>query len=164
MPAKEWGSYRETLYRILDGFRPRYIFEYGTGKSTDIFCSYPDVEKVISVEHDDAYAENIRTRLYDNHTLLVEHDLDRYAGTLQDAPDFIFVDGRNRVECLKRAKQVSGAIVMLHDSDRTKYKEGIEIFSYKVYTDGGNTVTLTDDFAKASIIARVLKDDTIRVP
>lgn len=162
MSAKEWGSYRDTLYRILDCFRPRYIFEYGTGKSTDIFCSYPDVQKVISVEHDDAYAESIKTRLYDNHTLLVEHDLDRYAGSLQDAPDFIFVDGRNRVACLKQAFKVADAVVMLHDSDRAHYQEGIALFKFKFFTDDGNTVTLTNSEVKADKISEALFG-TIRV-
>lgn len=157
MSAQTWGSYRDTLYRILDCFRPRYIFEFGTGKSTDIFCSYPDVEQVVSVEHDDAYAELIKTRYYSNHRLIVEHDPDRYAGAIQDAPDFIFVDGRFRVACLRRAKQVKGAIVMLHDSDRSKYKEGIDLFTFKVYTDGGNTVTLTDDKEKADKINETLR-------
>lgn len=157
MSAKSWDSYRDTLYIVLDCIKPRYIFEFGTGKSTDLFCSYPDVEKVISVEHDDAYAELIKTRFYANHTLLIEHDLDRYACAIQDAPDFIFVDGRHRVASLKSAKLTKGAVVMLHDSDRDKYKEGIALFTYKIFTDDGSTVTMTDDKDKADKLSEALR-------
>lgn len=164
MPAKTWGSYRETLFKILDEFKPKRVFEYGTGKSTDIFCHYPSVERVISVEHDPAYAEPIKARCFDpeTHTLIVEEDLKKYADSLQGDPDFIFVDGRERVRCLRNSAHVVGAIVMLHDADRAEYKDGIDLFKLKFYTDDGNTVTLTNDEEKGERIYEALKGSTVK--
>jgi len=41
--------------------------------------------------------------------------------------DLIFVDGRQRIECLKTASKIisSNGIILLHDSDRKKYISGI---------------------------------------
>ena len=51
--------------------------------------------------------------------------------------DIIYVDGRNRVECLKHAKKIlkPGGYVLLHDAERVNYKPGLEGY-HGVYIGG----------------------------
>ncbi|GAI04837.1 unnamed protein product, partial [marine sediment metagenome] len=45
--------------------------------------------------------------------------------------DLAFIDGRGRVKCMETAKILvkKGGLVMLHDSERGRYKEGTKLFS-----------------------------------
>lgn len=146
--ARSWDSYRETLFEVLDKFQPKRVLEFGTGKSTDTFATYPSVLRLCSVEHDKEYYEIAKTRLYQNVSIKLEQNIDTYAfykGT-EKKYDLIFVDGRNRVRCIKESKSVleDSGLVMLHDAEREIYKAAFDCYKYKHFTDLGSTVCMTD--------------------
>lgn len=148
MPASKWDSYTPTLYKILETFGPRLILEWGPGHSTDIMANFRGVEKVISLEHDRDYYDKMKTRSYPELMLILEENIERYVDypvRENIHPDLIFVDGRHRANCLKVAREIlnPGGVVILHDSDRDKYREGTDRFPFQIFTDEGNTLTMT---------------------
>lgn len=161
MPAKSWDSYRELLYRILDEFRPERVMEFGSGLSTNILAVFPSVVSLVTIEHDQKWYEKIKANYYSNIELIFEPDLGKYAEVTRDS-DLFFVDGRERVRCLKTIKRLGygNRITILHDSDRDKYKEGIELFKHRIFGDEGNTVILTDDDDKARRINDTIRSDS----
>lgn len=145
MPAKTWDSYKPTLLRVLDEFRPRYVLEFGAGFSTDLIATHASVERVESLEHDQEYYERLLAKYHGNVRFIYEPDLDAYAQYKPAfTPDFVFVDGRNRARCLREVRSCS-KVVMLHDAARETYQEAVEEYPFKVWTDDGNTASLTQD-------------------
>lgn len=147
MPAETWDSYKDTLINVLIEFQPKTILEWGSGDSTKMMSIYPSVESITTIEHDPEYFnKQVGTLVCENVTRVLIKDLNLYpmAGK-NDAPyDFIFIDGRRRVECLKEASQMSN-LVMLHDADRPRYTEGLDLYKHKIFTDRGCTCTMTND-------------------
>lgn len=154
MPAKTWDSYMNTLLSVLDEFKPKKIFEFGPGFSTEIMSLYPSVEEIESVEHDLEYYRKLEGKYLPNVKFIHEQNLDLYAQYKPGfTPDFIFVDGRNRSRCLREIKRY-GSLSLLHDADREKYRDAISEYKFKVWTDEGNTVCLTDN---EEVSGRLLK-------
>ena len=107
------------------------IFEYGAGNSTLWYSK--KVSSVISVEHDNKWYEKIKNNIPDN--VMIYHKELVYNGgycsfpnTLNKKFDFIIVDGRDRVNCMKNTllSLKENGIIILDDSEREQYKEGIE--------------------------------------
>lgn len=146
--ARTWDSYKETLYKCLDLFKPQSILEYGTGVSTTLMANYPSVTLVDSVEHDVAWYNKAKMNLHRNVHLYLEPVLERYpyVKCRQDIYDMIFVDGREREKCLIESKKRirHGGVIILHDAERQEYKSSINSFDYKFFEDEGHTVVLTD--------------------
>lgn len=144
MPAKSLHSYANTLYDILAEFNPETVFEWGPGVSTQIFALYPSVEKVISVEHDDYFFQLVDKFNFENVKLEYKPNMEDYSNAIgEDHYDLIFVDGRDRSNCLKYAKKLSD-LVVLHDAARLDYRDAVDDFKYQIWTDEGNTVVLTN--------------------
>lgn len=147
--ASSWDSFAPTLYKVLDAIKPKNVFEYGPGTSTKIIALYPSVTLVDTVEHDKAWYEKYRWEMPDNVCMTLQPNMELYPESRgrYDAYDMIFVDGREREKCLyvSRSRLNQGGVVMLHDAERSNYKEMINTFQYKFFTDDGHTVTLTDD-------------------
>ena len=157
MPAQTITSYLETLLRVLDEFKPRYILEFGSGHSTGYFATYSSVERVETVEHDFSFFKEMQGRCYDNVDIFHIPDFELYAcHKPRFSPDLAFIDGRNRVKCLRECRLLS-PIVMLHDADRGKYREGIDLYKFKIWTDDGNTVTLCNDEEIYTRLSEILK-------
>ena len=108
------------------------VLEFGGGGSTAWFVDR--VQEVVTVESDEEWAEMIRdeTASSTKIELLLRPPADHYAAYVEAADaypdesfDVILVDGRERVECVKRSvgKLKPGGLMILDDSDRPKYKE-----------------------------------------
>lgn len=104
------------------------IFEFGSGNSTLFFAER--VKRVVSVEHDKKWYERALSLIPKNVEMIfqeLEYDGD-YCKTLRklnETVDIIFVDGRDRVNCIKESafSLNTGGIIILDDSERERYKE-----------------------------------------
>jgi hypothetical protein len=107
------------------------MFEYGSGYSTLFFSRL--VGDLVSLEYDRPWYEKISKELPKNaHIIFVTNDVDasycRSITQVEGLFDIVLVDGRDRVNCIKHAlgKLSEGGILVLDDSQRERYKEGIE--------------------------------------
>jgi len=113
------------------------VFEWGPGLSTDLAISAGAA--VVSVEHDRQWLHPHAPGLLQ---LYVSPGSARYARLACDRKhDVYFVDGRRRVACLLAAKISIGrggdGVAVLHDAQRPRYLEGLELFEYGVaFPDG----------------------------
>jgi precorrin-6B methylase 2 len=105
------------------------VFEYGSGGSTAWFVDRGAT--VVSIEHDADWYENVSRALGDrpNWSLQLRPlDSPTYVDAIGDAPDGAFdvvlIDGRERLECLKRAmpKVRPGGLLILDDIERERYR------------------------------------------
>jgi len=110
-----------------------HVLEYGSGASTAWFATR--VKRVTSIEHNRRWA-NALTKLPTNVDLRFvppEWPLEKkfgpaepgqfasYVAAADDiSPNFVLVDGRDRVTCANRWARE--AIVVLHDSERRRYR------------------------------------------
>ena len=108
------------------------VFEYGSGASTLFFSNR--CKHVTSIEHDKNWFEKIKILVSRNsNTKLYFHNLDDdYPNSInQISPnkkyDVIIIDGRMRSNCCFAIKDnlKSTSVIILDDSDRKQYKEGI---------------------------------------
>lgn len=112
------------------------VFEFGSGNSTLWYAN--KVLKVVSVEHDKAWYEKIKNQLPSNAILnyceLVRGgDYSMFANNLGEKFDVVIVDGRDRVNCIKSSVSClsDGGVMVLDDSERSEYSEGIEFLIQK---------------------------------
>jgi len=114
---------------ILGGFMN--VFEWGSGSSTVWLAAR--VKRVYSVEHDKVWKQKIRKwarreKARGKISLVTTAlDSDRYCDHIlrfKKNFDFIVIDGRNRVECFKRAvrKVAPGCYIMVDDTERPRYR------------------------------------------
>ncbi len=116
---------------IKDRLKPQHtVFEFGSGNSTYFYAKHAGA--VVSVEHDKEWFDKIVSTKPQNAEmiyceLVTDGDYCRMPLTLGKKFDIIIVDGRDRVNCCKQAvKAVSeNGVVVLDDSEREFYKEGI---------------------------------------
>jgi len=106
------------------------IFEYGVGNSTLWYSKR--VNSVISVEHDKKWFEKMRQLVPNNvkiyyQSLENENAYSKFPSFLKKKFDIIIIDGRERVNCIKNSINFlkKGGIIVLDDSERLEYKEGI---------------------------------------
>ncbi len=132
-------------------------FEYGSGRSTLYFAR--KLKHLVSVEHDESWynlvteqvqaLNNVEYRLIKAKHKNEMVDYTDYANAINsyedDTFDFILVDGRWRVSCIKNAipKLQSGGIMVLDNSEREEYREVFDLLSgwKKVNTTTGLTDT-----------------------
>jgi len=108
------------------------VFEYGSGYSTLFFSRY--VKHVYSVEHDLRWISKIESHNLLNITIIQSELTEMYENTIhgiQNKFDIIFIDGRRRIKCIRESidKIKSDGIIILDDSDRDEYREGIELLN-----------------------------------
>jgi len=139
----ETYSYTDILMGVLTKKRPKRILEWGPGRSTMLMHDLLPDSQINSVEHD--WKWYLRWLLGIRGVNLHYIKLDGgYASP--DFPekyfDFIFIDGKQRVKCMKTALRLlkDNGLLMLHDSNREKYREGIKLF--KIVEKKGNTILL----------------------
>lgn len=146
----------------MGALKPRRIFEYGPGVSTKIMSTYP-VEAIDSVEHDKAWYEKYKWEL-DSANLIYQPQIELYPDTPGrfEKYDLIFVDGREREKCLyvARGRLEHTGVVMLHDAERPSYREMINTFKFKFFTDEGHTVTLTDNLVTSYKLEAALYENS----
>lgn len=107
------------------------LFEFGSGYSTYFYAN--KVKSVISVEYDEKWFQIFKADRPANVELIFkEKDIDgnycRVINTTGKQFDVVIVDGRDRVNCVKQAILAlsSRGVILLDDSQRDKYQEGIE--------------------------------------
>jgi len=107
------------------------IFEYGSGNSTLWYGE--KVNSVTSVEHDKNWYEKVKNSMPKNVTinyqeLVYNGEYSKFSSISNIKFDIVIVDGRDRVNCVKNAINSikEDGIIVLDDSEREAYKEGIE--------------------------------------
>jgi hypothetical protein len=112
------------------------VFEYGSGNSTLWWASR--VSSVYSCEHDKVWYDIGKERIPGNVSLIYKEleyngDYCREIEKYNNEFNFIIIDGRDRVNCIKnslRALKENG-ILILDDSERERYKEAIDFLLEK---------------------------------
>lgn len=103
------------------------VFEFGSGASTIWWAKR--TKTVHAVEHDKEWFDKVRAQLPDNASVRFSQG-DEYI----HAPaatgkifDIIFVDGRNRVDCIKNSLDAlkDDGVIILDDSFREEYSEAL---------------------------------------
>ncbi len=115
------------------------IFEYGSGNSTLFFATR--VEKIVSIEYDERWLNEIKGKIPHSNVTLCYRDYrsPEYANSINEAfkdeYSIVLVDGRKRVECCKAAVRnlAPDGVVILDDSHRERYEEGIRYILDKGY-------------------------------
>lgn len=149
---RPWWVYRsaDEVEAFLLGRHKASVFEFGAGAST--FWLARRAGTVHSVEHDEAFGEQLESRLdaVPNVTLhrvaagkrtasstatseragYAESDFGEYVATIADVGgsfDLIVIDGRARSACLEAAAAYLAAdgIVVFDNSDRSRYRDAI---------------------------------------
>jgi predicted O-methyltransferase YrrM len=157
-PARAIDSFKETLEKVLDVFKIEDIFEYGPGNSTRIMLESPYVKRIDSLESTKTWFDKWNKEIKDDRVNFIYEDiLDEYITTISfyslinDKYDLIFVDAIARENILKLAKNHlrEDGIIILHDSERPKYRSSIELYRHVIFEDCGNTALLTNsDYVK----------------
>jgi hypothetical protein len=114
------------------------LFEYGSGFSTAFYSKL--VNTVTSLEHSKEWFDLVIKQLPENANLIfTEEDIDGdYCRSIHKQNrkfDVIIVDGKDRVNCLIQSLNAlsHNGVVLLDDSSRSEYKEGIEFFIQNGY-------------------------------
>lgn len=110
------------------------MFEFGSGNSTQFYSK--KVKNVVAIENDFDWYNKLLVKLPENVKLTyksIENDKgDEYAMAVLEQNlnyDLIIVDGRYRVKCITNSihKLKKGGIIILDDSEREKYQEGVNL-------------------------------------
>lgn len=163
-PARSTDSFKPTLELILKHFQVKNCFEWGPGRSTELFLSHGC--NTTSVEHDQYYFKMVKENYkVGNAHLIFEDDENFYPYVNGDyVPyDLVLVDGRMRVPCIKHAKLITkfNGFVILHDAERQEYQDAMNLFDYRFYTDNENTAVLIKDEHVAAKLERLLSSNPI---
>ena len=128
-------------YSFVDFIKERIskehsVFEFGSGNSTLFYAKYAD--KVVSVEHDQAWYEKIKNTKAPNSDIIYEElqpdgQYSRTALNFLQKFDIIIVDGRDRVNCCKNSLEALSewGVLVLDDSERQEYSDAIEFVKQK---------------------------------
>lgn len=104
------------------------VFEFGSGYSTCYFAGL--AVHVDSLEYDEKWLEVVRSLVPANARVhYCPNDIDgrycRFIDSMSDQYDMVVVDGRDRVNCVRRAvgKLSPRGVIVLDDSDRIRYRD-----------------------------------------
>ena len=136
-----WGGKMIPFYNYipmmidhLQKHKPKRILEWGTGLSTEMLSVFCPESEIISYENKLSFYLFNKFKLipFPNIKLYYVPNLKKYYRRPLKLGqfDFIFIDGRERANCLKIAKKIvkDDGFVMVHDYNREKYKKGIDLF------------------------------------
>jgi SAM-dependent methyltransferase len=140
---KDGNAIPWVTYSFIDFIKTRLdkqhaVFEFGSGNSTYFYAKYAGL--VVSVEHDKEWYDKIEKSdaKPENSELIYcelvrDGDYCRMPLKLEEKFDIIIVDGRDRVNCCKQSVDAltPGGVVVLDDSEREAYSEGVEFLLSK---------------------------------
>jgi predicted O-methyltransferase YrrM len=152
----------DIIIEVLANLKPRVCFEWGSGFSTLYFPKrFTFIEKWYSIEHNEEWFETISQKITEprvtltyvqrdhqdslpnpaNHNDGSYEDFKNYVdfpASLRVKFDFIFIDGRARRDCLKKAFDLisDDGVVIVHDANRDYYVSDMPPFA--------NVLRLTD--------------------
>jgi predicted O-methyltransferase YrrM len=127
------------------------IFEFGMGASTVWLDKMDSVELLVSVEHDETWYNEVTSRVNKDKTktILAERPysqiIEQYDNEYFDS---VIVDGRDRVKCIESSasKVKKGGILILDNSERLEYTDGINLLKDWIRTDYEQTKPDKYDF------------------
>jgi predicted O-methyltransferase YrrM len=109
------------------------MWEFGSGFSTSWFARR--VGTLWSIEHSHQWHESVKKACKKKSNVhLLRKDLDKgYAEKILEFQDkffdFVLVDGRNRVECLKNSKEKAKKIIALDNGLRERYHSAVALMA-----------------------------------
>ena len=115
------------------------IFEYGAGNSSIYFSKR--VDKVISVEHDKQWFDNIQSTINNSGSSVLHFPLGvdyvQSIGLSGGQFDIVLVDGRQRNECTIFSVDYlsSSGVLILDDSERERYLPAIDFLKEKGFKE-----------------------------
>ncbi len=138
VPMSLHQKHIDKIKDILKGYKEVKVLEWGAGYSTKYFPDFLRNNNIkyhwAAIEHDKDWYERVKGFNTPNVDLvLADKDSKEYLSP-KGKFDFIYIDGRNRVKCLQRAKKLlkPNGVVCLHDADRTKYHVGFKGYKYEI--------------------------------
>ncbi len=125
-------------YSFIEFIKPfltseKTLFEFGSGNSTLFYAS--KVKHVFTAEHNREWFEKINNIVPSNVTIkffeLDGLDYVRSILLFDNKFDIVIIDGRKRNECIKNTvnKITETGIIVLDDSERSDYNEGIDFLA-----------------------------------
>jgi glycosyltransferase involved in cell wall biosynthesis len=131
-------AYFERLLLKNKGISHLSVLEWGAGSSTRYFTDLLTRAGIPftwdAMEHDPAWADKVRAMNIPGVTVtLAGKDSEAYLTPPRSLYSVIYVDGRNRVKCLERARQLltPGGSVLLHDAQRDRYRGAFGGYAYR---------------------------------
>ncbi len=131
-----WFSYPFIDFLNLRLTKDLFLFEFGSGNSTLYFSK--KVSKVISIEHNKEWYNLVNKTKPQNVEIILTksdslYDYLEYFDKIKSKVDIIVVDGLHRNECLKHSveKLSEKGVIILDDSERYEYREGIDFVLQK---------------------------------
>jgi predicted O-methyltransferase YrrM len=141
----------DLIRTVIDSLGPKNCLEWGSGYSTLYFPSFlPKGSHWLAIEHYPEWAEKISKR--NSHDLVkivnVTPSLPGWKdeGTYEEFKDYveypsgqqfdlIIVDGRARLPCVSKSRELISdrGVVMLHDANRLKYRDAEKIMPHSVF-------------------------------
>lgn len=137
---KNYFTYVELLEKYLRLIKPKRILEWGPGHSTRIMIIKCPRAEIISYENDKHWFKKYNDEFGNKVKLiLIEAPLEnrksliwkQYTNpALEGKFDLVFIDGHERVRCMKTTTKLlsKNGVVILHDCRKRGYQEGIELF------------------------------------
>lgn len=136
-------SFELLLKKYLLLLKPKRILEWGPGRSTELMLQTCKYAHITTIEHDPEWFTKFKDWFRENGNVTVLFLRGSLYWTFPlrgEKHDLVFVDGfcDYRVDCLKTAYQVvtGKGVVILHDSQRSKYDEGKRLFKLVEEEDG----------------------------
>lgn len=145
----------DLLTEALENLQPKRCLEWGSGFSTVYFPLLLSKDASwLALEHNDEWYKIIKESNKDSRVEVVHvaPDQEPYTDPKNDGAytdfksyieypegkfDFIFIDGRARKDCVKKAFELinDNGLVVLHDANRTHYHEHVDLFEHRVLFD-----------------------------
>ena len=123
----------EYIDNLLAKLEPESCLEWGSGKSTVYFPTrHEHIKKWMAIEHKERWFVYVIGRMNKLNTVVHFKTQENYLN-VGGKWDFILVDGILRNECLAKARELlkPNGIVLLHDSYRDEYDEGVALYDKK---------------------------------
>lgn len=138
------------------------VFEYGSGNSTIYFSN--KVNEITSIEHNLEYYKTMLSKLESKKNVryyyceINELDYPQAIEKFNEKYHIILIDGRQRVECIKRAINYlyDSGVIIFDNSLRDRYRDGIEFLTkngfkhihFRGLNPLGHSLTVTTIFYK----------------
>lgn len=152
--------FEKELIKASEGKDCFDVLEWGSGYSTKYFTDFLTKRDIKftweSIEYDirwyvtlikEKLRPNVRIHLFDQEILRIDdmralkrfqmNEYVKFPTRLGKKYDFIFIDGRKRVRCMRQSLGLlkEGGVILLDDAHRVKYKEGINLYDGKFLTN-----------------------------
>lgn len=145
----------KSLVFLLEQFankKIKKVLEFGSGASSAFF-STQNLDLFVTVDTDSKWSDQVRNIINENQNIeiITSSDSESVCSNYEDNTfDFIFVDGRNRVDCVKNSIRLlkHGGILMLDNSERSKYKEIFDILKDWKLSEETQALPILDDIGK----------------